>query len=251
MTALACFIMGFALYVAVDTGVVKMGRLGKLLASDSASSDSDTPLVRLGRIKSLHDRLESVESRMKEKVQVLSKMNDEVQDFAKRLSGEKRSLNEMSNVVLELERSRIEIGQEMARSPSGVVTLQGALADIAKAARKSGVKSEQLAGINWSKRDYLRLVDAFDFQKDGIYLRSGGLDKADEIADAIETAALKEITVVYRNPGKPEKNVSQQRAHVLRNHFRDLLGRKTKVRVARVETERVSPGSVEIWMSQE
>lgn len=252
--ALASFIMGVALFIALEAGLVHFGRLpaDRQPSSIPASHDDGAGTASVARAKALHDKIEIVEKKMLEKAETLQRMNAELQDFSKRISAERKSLNTVSTMVLE-----IEAGRSRMKRESGVLTedddimLDDALVQIAAIARDTGIPPTHVGTIKWKNRGYLRLVNAFEFQDTGIYLRKPGLDKVDHLADAIEGAGLRELNVVYRDTDSGGTQQSRERAFVLRNRFKELLGNEYRVKVSRVSSGLVAPDAVELWMGQE
>jgi hypothetical protein len=254
MAAVVCFVVGFAMYVAVDTGIVKIAAFGKSSATSASSDLSNSlerPEARIARVKALNDKIELVEDKMKEKEALLGKMSEELQELAGRLNTQKKSLGSMSTMVFEIEKDRAELKHESGMlSTEGKLSLNGALADIARAANKSGIDNKHLSSIKWKNHSYLRLVNAFEFQTKGVYMRMGGIDKADAIADAVEAGDLRELTVVYRDPDKGGQDFNRERAFVLRNHFKETLGEEFNVKISRVDSELVAQDAIELWVGE-
>lgn len=270
--ALTCFVMGFAMYVAVDAGFLKVSSFGKSAGKQPGAESLEVlerPTARVARIKALHDQIEDVEAKMSEKVVSIGKMSNELQLFESRLAKEKKSLNSISGMVLEIENSQtalkketksafknrkkinIDNKKENVEISSG---LNQEFSEIADVARLAGVQTNHLGSIEWNSKSYMRLVDAFEFQENGYYLLGGGLDLAGKIADAIDESALKEMVIVYGNSdsGNPGRNngLLKERAFVLSQHFKQLLGEQFKVSVSRINNELVGPESVEIWLGK-
>ncbi len=275
MVAMLCFIMGFAIYIAFDTGILKFGSIST--SKDIAVASSEASAVKevvkadtkMARIKSLQDRIDDTENILKQRVESLEKMRVELQDFASRLGNERKALNSMATMVFEIENEREKIVRERGVLTIGAddgkkLPLATPLSKVAEAARQAGVTEPKIASVKWRDHSYLRLVNAFEFQKDGIYLRIPGLDKANAIANAMsEEEDVSQVTVVYRDLGdegggglrRPAsvgsnsdgteddeatlENVSHERALVLKNHFREVLGDAFNIRVSKIDNDLV------------
>jgi myosin heavy subunit len=257
--------MGFILSIAINMGVVKTDWLSTArnpasMASAAANEEHamvaelTRPSTRIAKLKMLHTKMDTIETKMKEKFEILKAMNDELQQYAGRIVQERESLNSMSTMIFEIENERESLKQEvglLAPSPKPVVTLASALSAIAQAARKAGVAETKVTSLNWKSREYLRLVDAFEFMEKSVYMRGRGMDKADALADAVEKNDVHTLTVVYRDTDKGGTQVGRERAYVLRNHLKETLGEDYEVKVSRISSDLVSPESVEVWVGQQ
>jgi DNA repair exonuclease SbcCD ATPase subunit len=286
MVALLCFIMGFAIYIAFDIGMLRLGSvsLSKETPTDVIEASAVKELLKsntkIARIKKLQDRIDDTESILRQRVETLEKMRGELQDFSNRLGNERKALNSVATMAFEIENEREKIVRER-----GVLTIGAAdgkklpltppLVKVAEAARQVGVIEPKIASVKWRDNNYLRLVNAFEFQSDGIYLRIPGIDKANAIANAIANAMSEEedvsqVTVVYRDISdqatgdqrRPasisgeedevaQENVSHERALVLKNHFREVLGDAFSIRVSKIDNDLVAPGAVEVWVGSD
>lgn len=257
IAALASFAMGFALYVAVDTGVLKLGfsrTPQSVSATDTAVAEfqqSEASSARVARLKNLYGKIDFVEGKMREKVSALKKMHEEIEGIEKRLAVERQGLSQVSTMVFEIEKGREALSRE-----SGVLSLgapgalPAALARISKAVGDIGVDASRISSVVWKDHTYVRMVDPFEFKDESIYMLMRGLDKADRLADVIEKDGLRDVTVVFRDPDSGGSEIVRERAFVLRNYLRDVLEEDFKIKISKVNSAIVAPGSVEIWVGQ-
>ena len=259
IAASVCVVMGIALFVAVDTGVLKFG--SKSPAPSEASFEEaleriDRTGFRAARIKALQDKVELVEGKLKEKAETFAKMNGELEDFTRRLASERKSLNTMATLVLEIEKDREGVKDALkdgAKKETGRLasidkkSWSGGLAKIASAVRSAGVPAANLEALKWQGREYLRIARSFEFQKTGIYLVAKDMKTAEAVADAIDSVEAREIKVIYRDG----EEKSRERAFVLRNFIRETLGDEFDVKVSKIAGDIVATGTVELWVGQE
>jgi hypothetical protein len=265
ISALVCFMMGFILSIAIGLGFVKVDWLTETRKPASQASTTTNeerammnelarPSARIAKLKILHTKMDTIETKLKDKFEVLKSMNEDLQSYAKRLGQERESLNSMSTMIFEIENERESLKREVGLLEPSIkpsTTLAKSLAQIAIAARSAGIADAKVSTLNWKDREYLRFVDAFEFMENTVYMRGRGIDKADAIAEAVEDNQVRTLTVVYRDTDKGGTKIGRERAYVLRNQLKETLGEAAEVKVSRISSDLVSPDSVEVWVGQQ
>ena len=265
---LVCVVAGFALYVAVDTGVIKFSHLRqnqKLSAHDLSS------------------QLESVEEKVKARYASLKQADAQLEQVERRLQEERNLVQNLSEVIEVVEKQRLELEQtarEKAqlvaehvarldnklqtqprkRELDGPLSSKGSLqldeldADlkrVARAAHSIGLTKRQISAINWDEREYLRLSNPFEYYRTGHYLSAKGVEEAHSLSKVIKSSEVAEVRVVFGSDSGASDTVERQRAITLRNHLRKLIDGDAAVTMMHAPSATVQAGTIEVWVTKE
>lgn len=282
--SLGILVLGFLVYVAVDSNLFSgfFNVLGKISWTNSGDNDSISSADFTLKTKKLNQQIETALNQLKEKKSEFLKIAEDVKNIESKLKKERKDLAELNQLYQKLQNQKENIIQKHAELVEKIAQKklyskakskeQRTPADVFENNNENEINqliSEVSQIQNWNQvyerlqienkdmvrfettrdqeKEFLKFSHDKPFDSDSIYMRPTGIRFSRLIAASALSLGAQGLHVTY--PMDTESHLVEEKARVMENYLRKLVGRQIPVTRKQVYgSTGDEKNNVELWV---